>query len=63
MMQRRYIGVVAAAGLLVAGALAVVGQSRVSPLAVASSVTRAPDLIERAWRLPVAATFNRQLAW
>ncbi len=65
MKQRHYIdiGVLAAAGLLVAGALAVVGPSTVSPQAIASSVTRAPDLIERAWRLPVAATFNRQLAW
>jgi hypothetical protein len=35
----------------------------VSPDAIASSVTRAPELVERAWRLPVAATFDRQLAW
>jgi len=65
-MNRRYfIGVLCvlvAAGLLGAGAL-VIGQSKVSPQAIASSVTRTPELVERAWRLPVAATFNRQLTW
>jgi Phytochelatin synthase len=62
-MKRRYfIGILVAAGLLGAGAL-VIGQSEVSPRAIASSVTRTPELVERAWRLPVAATFNRQLTW
>jgi Phytochelatin synthase len=65
-MNRRYlfIGVagVLIAGLLGAGAL-VVAQSKVSPEAIASSVSRTPELIERAWRLPVAATFNRALTW
>jgi hypothetical protein len=51
-----------ATALLGAGAL-VVNQSRVSPQAIASSVTRTPALIERAWRLPVAATFGHQLIW
>jgi hypothetical protein len=62
-MKRRYlIGIVVAPALL--GALAlVIGQSKVSPQAIASSVTRTPELVERAWRLPVAATFNRQLTW
>lgn len=65
MKRRHYIGIVSivvAAGLFGAGAL-VVGQSKVSPQAIASSVTRTPELVERAWRLPVAATFNRQLSW
>jgi Phytochelatin synthase len=62
-MKRRYIiGILVAAGLLGAGAL-VVRQTEVSPQAIASSVTRTPELMERAWRLPVAATFNRQLVW
>jgi len=64
-MKRRYyisVIIVVAAGLFGAGAL-VVGQSKVSPQAIASSVTRTPELVERAWRLPVAATFNRQLSW
>jgi hypothetical protein len=65
-MNRRYLigtlGFLVAVGLLGAGAL-VIGQSKVSPRAITSSVTHSPDLVERAWRLPVAATFNRQLTW
>jgi hypothetical protein len=56
------ISMVATAGLLSAGAL-VVGQSRVPSEAIASSVTRKPELVERAWRLPVAATFHRHVNW
>jgi Phytochelatin synthase len=66
MTRRHYItiiGIVVASGLLGATALVVVGQSKVPPRAIASSVTRTPELMERAWRLPVAATFNRQLTW
>ena len=62
MKRRNFIGVLVAVGLLGAGAL-VVGQSKVSPQLVESSVTRTPELVERAWRLPVAITFNRQLSW
>jgi len=66
-MKRRYlIALVAIAlsalGLLGAG-IVLVGQSMVPTDAIASSVTRTPELVERAWRLPVAATFDRQLAW
>src|SRR4030095_14421972 len=56
------ISMVVTAGLLSAGAL-VVGQSRVSSEAIASSVTRKPELMERAWHLPVAATFHRHVNW
>src|SRR5258706_14104696 len=65
MKRTRYISIVSivvAAGLFGAGAL-VVEQSKVSPQAIASSVTRTPELVERAWRLPGAATFNRELSW
>jgi len=65
MKRRHYISIASiavAAGLFGAAAL-LVGQSKVSPQAIASSVTRTPELMERAWRLPVAATFNRQLSW
>ena len=65
-MNRRYL-VIGVAGVLIASLLGagtlVVAQSKVSPEAIASSVSRTPELIERAWRLPVAATFNRQLTW
>jgi hypothetical protein len=65
MKRWHYISIVSlvlTAALLTAGEL-VVGQSRVPPEAVASSVTRSPDLLERAWRLPVAATFDRRITW
>jgi hypothetical protein len=64
MRRRQFIGILGAAALLGAGTLVlVVGQSKVSPEAIASSVTRTPELLDRAWRLPVAATFSRQLTW
>src|SRR5262245_30871689 len=44
-------------------AVALVGPSRVPSEAIASSVTRKPDLIERAWHLPVAATFHKNVDW
>lgn len=56
------VSMVVTAGLLSAGAL-VIGHSRVPSEAVASSVTRTPQLIERAWHLPVAATFHRKVDW
>jgi hypothetical protein len=65
MTRRNLVGVLGlfvAAGLLAAAAV-VIGQSEVSQQAIASSVTRSPELVERAWRLPVAVTFNRQLTW
>jgi phytochelatin synthase len=57
------VGVVAVVASLLGAVAVVVDHSKVSPQAIASSVIRTPDLLERAWRLPVAATFNRQLVW
>jgi hypothetical protein len=51
-----------AAALFCAG-LFVVGQSRVPQQAIVSAVTRTPELIEHAWQLPVAATYQRQISW
>jgi Phytochelatin synthase len=65
MKRRHYVSIfsmVVTAGLLGAGAL-VIGQSRVPSEAIASSVTRTPELLERAWHLPVAATFHRNVDW
>ena len=53
--------IVVAAVLLGAGAL-VIGQSQPEQV-IASSVTRTPELMDRAWRLPVAATFQRKVSW
>ena len=65
MKRWRYVSIssmVIGVGLVGAGAL-VVGQSHVPADAIASSVTRAPELMERAWHLPVAATFQRRVDW
>src|ERR1700738_3921056 len=66
MKRRCLLALVAVAlvptGILGAG-IVLIRQSKVPPDAIASSVTRTPELVERAWRLPVAATFNRQLTW
>ena len=61
-MRQLLVGILVAASLLGAGVL-VVGQSRVSPHAIASSVTRTPETVERAWRLPAAAAVNWQITW
>jgi hypothetical protein len=54
-----------AVALTLALAVAVVLLSipRVSPEAIATSVTRTPDLIEQAWHLPAAATFARPITY
>ena len=64
MKRQHYLitSIVVAAVLLGAGAL-VIGQSHVPTQVIASSVTRTPELIDRAWRLPVAATFQRKVGW
>ncbi|ACL63176.1 phytochelatin synthase family protein [Methylobacterium nodulans] len=36
---------------------------RVSPEAIQSAVTRSGPLLDRAWQLPVAASFRRDLVW
>jgi hypothetical protein len=64
MKRWQYIGVISAVVAAVLGAVAmVVGQSRVSSEAIASSVTRTPELMDRAWQLPAAATFHRHVNW
>jgi hypothetical protein len=55
--------VVAAIGLLAGAAFLFVAPTRVSQDAIQSSVTRTPELIDSAWKLPVAATFNTDVTW
>ena len=63
-MKRGLIfGLALCAGLLGGAAVFVAGQSSVSPKAIEASVIRTPELLERAWRLPVAATFNSDVTW
>ena len=63
--SRRFIGLCIGVTAVLLGivALAVVSHSTVLPHVIATSVTRTPDLVERAWRLPVASTYQRQLSW
>jgi hypothetical protein len=50
--------------LLVMGAGAyALSLPQVSPRSIESSVTRTPELVEKAWRLPVAATYGHAVAW
>jgi Phytochelatin synthase len=51
------------AGSLVGTGALYVRQSKVPPTAIASSVLRAPELMERAWHLPVSSTFQQTIDW
>jgi hypothetical protein len=55
-------GAVALIALAGAGAL-VVGQTKVPPDAIRNSVVRTEATIERAWQLPAASTFRREVTW
>jgi hypothetical protein len=48
---------------LAAGVGFVVNQTKVPPEAIQAAVIRNEDAIERAWQLPVASTFNREVKW
>jgi hypothetical protein len=63
-MERGLIfGLAVCAGLLGGSAVFVAIQPSVSPEAIEASVIRTPELVEQAWRLPVAATFNSDMTW
>ena len=49
--------------ILAGGAGLIVSQTKVSPDAIRSSVTRSEARIEKAWKLPAASTFKRELTW
>jgi hypothetical protein len=49
-------------GLVVAGAL-LVGRTHVPTNDIEQAVTRRPELMSRAWQLPVAATFKEKVNW
>jgi hypothetical protein len=62
MKRRLLVGVALFIALLAAVPLAV-APARVPPEAIEASVTRTPELLDRAWQLPVAATFQRTVTW
>ncbi|NGN43526.1 phytochelatin synthase [Mesorhizobium sp. CGMCC 1.15528] len=50
-------------GLLAGVIFVVASPPQVSPEAIQSSVTRTPELLSRAWQMPVAATFKHSVTW
>jgi hypothetical protein len=63
-MKRGFVfGVIAGIALLAGAAFLIVAPTRVSQDAIQSSVTRTPELIDKAWKLPVAASFNPDVDW
>jgi hypothetical protein len=48
---------------LASGASLIVSQTKVSPDAIRSSVTRSETEVDNAWKLPAASTFRRELTW
>jgi hypothetical protein len=49
--------------LALVGAGVVVSRTKVGPEAIQSSVIHADNAVERAWKLPVAASFRHQVSW
>jgi hypothetical protein len=56
-------GVAVGFALLCGSAYFAVSWPSVSPHTIQSSVIHRPELIDRAWRLPVAATFKTEITW
>jgi hypothetical protein len=49
--------------VLVGSPLLLLAPPSVPQAAIQTSVNRVPDLMDAAWRLPVAASFDRQVSW
>lgn len=62
MIRKFVIGFLLAFALLLSAAITLL-PAKVPPEVVEASVTRSQALLERAWQLPVASTFGRNLAW
>ncbi|MBB3235182.1 phytochelatin synthase family protein [Phyllobacterium endophyticum] len=63
-MKRRLIaGLAVCAGLIGGAAILLTSRPVVSTQAIETSVIRTPDLMERAWRLPVAASFGSSVTF
>ncbi|THK36344.1 phytochelatin synthase [Ensifer sp. MPMI2T] len=63
MKRGPFFAIAAGVGLLGGTAYFAIGWPGVSPETIQSAVTRSPELIDRAWQLPVAATFGKDVTW
>jgi hypothetical protein len=63
MTRRLVLGFSAGIGLLGGVAYFLAAAPSVPSEAIQSSVIRMPELVEHAWQLPVASTFNRVVNW
>jgi hypothetical protein len=61
--RRLLFGVIAGVILVGGAAFAILGPAKVSQDAIQSSVIRTSELLDKAWKLPVAATFAAHVAW
>jgi hypothetical protein len=63
-MRRSLVfGAIAGVGVLAGAAFWLVAPAKISQDAIQSSVTRTTELIDKAWRLPVAAAYGAELTW
>ena len=63
-MKRNLVfGVIAGVGLLAGAAFWIVAPAAVSQDAIQASVTRTPELLDKAWKLPVAAAYCADVTW
>jgi hypothetical protein len=62
MTRKVVVGLMMLVALLVWAAINLL-PPKVQPEVIEASVTRSQALLERAWQLPVATTFDRHLAW
>jgi hypothetical protein len=56
-------GVIASVGLLAGATFWTVAPAKISQDAIQSSVTRTTELIDKAWKLPVAAAYGAGITW
>ncbi|WP_248447855.1 phytochelatin synthase family protein [Sinorhizobium meliloti] len=63
MKRLRIVGAVGSLCVLAAVLFVAAGPPKVPKDAIQSSVIRAPELMDRAWTLPVAATFHSNISW
>jgi hypothetical protein len=63
MKRLRILGAVGGLCVLAAALFVAASPSKVPEDVIQSSVTRVPELMERAWALPVAATFQSNISW